>query len=355
MRKRYLLINGVIVAGLLLVLWSQKGNGFVLERAENKMTNNRSVGEVEVVLSLPENNWPEGITIDLQGNIYVGNRRLDGQVRVPEIMKIIPDGTVSLFASLPVTANANEESLLGLAADATGNIYAALHSFDKSVNGVWKITPGGNIQHLAGSEDIILPNALIFDPKGNLYVTDSIAGSVWRFDKNGNGSLWVQHVLLEPWGDSRFGFPLPGANGIVFYPPNLLYVANTEKGMVVQIGIRNDGSPGNVLEVIQDDVILTIDGIAVDAMGDVYGVIPGYLLFNSNPLVKIDPRTKVITQLVPDSEIEMFDVPLSLAFGRGARNSKSVYITNGDLPIIPGGPGAGVIEVGVGSPGYPTK
>ena len=90
------------------------------------------------------------------------------------------------------------------------------------------------------------PNALTFDQRGNLYVTDSFGGAVWRFASGRAGRLharhagqpWARHQLLAPAPDDPFGFPLPGANGIAFAPPNRLYVANTEKGLVAEVPIN---------------------------------------------------------------------------------------------------------------------
>jgi hypothetical protein len=102
--------------------------------------------------------------------------------------------------------------------------------------------------------------------------------------------------------------------------------------------------------------VLTIDGIAVDSKGAVYGAIPGHSLLGTHPLIEIDPSTAEVTPIVTsEDQIAKFDVPLSLAFGRGARDEKSVFITNGDLPIIEGGPGPGVVQAGVGVPGFPPK
>jgi sugar lactone lactonase YvrE len=212
--------------------------------------------------------------------------------------------------------------------------------------------------HLPDSKQMTFPNALTFDSRGNLYVTDSFGGSIWRFDRDGQGELWVQHEVLQS-GDNPVGLVLPGANGIAFFPPNNLYVANTSLGMLVHITINPDGSPGSV-EVAAHDPwkLLSIDGIAVDVHGIVYGVLPGYLVTESSPVVKIDPETGEFTGVVSDQQaVAQFDIPLSLAFGSGARDKQSVYVANGALEFdfIPPVAGPGVVQVGVGVPGYPGR
>jgi hypothetical protein len=63
--------------------------------------------------------------------------------------------------------------LLGLAVDASANLYAAVASFNPATHGVWRITRDGSGARLAGSQAMFFPNALAFDERGNLYVTSS--------------------------------------------------------------------------------------------------------------------------------------------------------------------------------------
>ena len=158
---------------------------------------------------------------------------------------------------------------------------------------------------------------------GNLYVTDSFGGAVWRFPlvdtrrhpAYRTGRPWAEHELLAPAVDDPLGFPLPGANGIGFDRPNRLYVANTEKGLVAQVPINRDGSAGEAVAVATG--LATADGLAVDARGGVHVVIPGHAILGTSPLVLVDPRTGNTTAGVAPDEWGEFDVPLSLAFGTG--------------------------------------
>ena len=47
-----------------------------------------------------------------------------------------------------------------------------------------------------------------------------------------------------------------------------------------------------------------------------------------------------------------FDVPLSLAFGKVGPERDSVFVTNGDLAVPPGGPGPSILQAGVGVDGF---
>jgi sugar lactone lactonase YvrE len=355
MRKYYIVSIAVAITAFIPLLGFQHFHEFLGLRSLLAQPRQLFPGEVEIIMHLPEGDKPEGVALDPHGNIYVGNRRQEGNIRFPEILKITPEGSVSVLATLEATSNPSEESLLGLATDASGNVYAALHSFDPAINGVYMISSDGTVMRFDGSHLIGFPNALTFDPSGNLYVTDSFTGMVWRIDGDGNVEPWIQHELLAPDEEDPFGFPIPGANGIAYYPPNQLYVANTEKGLVARVYIQPDGEAGMVELVSQAFDILTIDGIAVDAQGTIYGVIAGYSLLGSSPLVNIDPHSGEITRIISEDQLAKFDFPLSLAFGRGARDQKSVFVTNGDLPIAEGGPGPGLVQVGIGVPGFPGK
>jgi sugar lactone lactonase YvrE len=206
---------------------------------------------------------------------------------------------------------------------------------------------------VSGSEEIGFPNALTFDPRGNLYVTDSF-GAIWRAPRGGPFSLFVEDPLLAPLPSDPFGSPLPGANGIAFYPPNLLYVANTERGIIARVRIASDEQATSVEPVTAPFAVPTVDGIAMDVQGQIHAVLPGFIPLQTSPLVRIDPATGTVTATVVTLvDMSRFDTPLSLAFGSGPWDVRTVLVTNGDLPIVPGGPGPGVVQVDVGVSGFP--
>jgi len=314
-------------------------------------------GQVETIRLLPDGDSPEGIAVDLDGTVYVGNRPHQDGLLFAEILKISPQGAVSLFATLGATANPLAEGLLGLAIDWRGDVYAALVTFEPESHGVWRIrSDGTESARVPGSEWMVFPNALTFGPTGELYVTDSILGQVWRYSESEMILPWAHHELLQPYPEDPLGIPLPGANGIAFYPPNNLYVANTEKGLIARVPIRPDGMAGTAELVAWDQKLLTIDGIKADVTGNIHGLVPGFSLTGSSPLVRVNPQTGAIADTVSDpDEVAKFDVPLSLAFDVLGLDRKSVLVTNGALriPGLPIGPGPGVVQVGIGVPGFP--
>jgi sugar lactone lactonase YvrE len=364
------------VLGLLALATMITSVGLVAQLVAQAPGDGLAPGEVETVLDLPDGNFPEGIALDGR-TIYVGNRRF---VFVPEestfvtsseILKIAPNGTASLFATFPDTDEFDANGVLGLAIDPDGNVYAALDTRKRASKGVWRIRRDGSMVRLAGSERMEFPNALTFDLAGNLYVTDSEPGEIWRFRPDGTGGPWTRDVLLEPLPFDPLGFPLPGANGIAFFPPNHLYVANTEHGLVLHVSINADGTPsavelvaGNPVpadpsEWIPDFRLWTADGVAVDENGDVHVAIPGFAVVSEltglevSPLVRVDPNSGAVA--LTSTRLEAFDVPLSLAFGKRGADVTSVFVTNGDLFEDARGPGPGVVKAGIGVRGFLGK
>ena len=283
---------------------------------------------------------PEGVAVDKVGNVYVGLAPLG------KIVKFNPKGEVSDFAFLP-PPNPFGIGILGLAVDAPGNVYAGLFSGDEATQGVYKVDRDGNSARLPGTEAITFPNALAFDKRGNLYVTDTIIGAVWRISPDGSVEMWIQDETLV-------GFILPdpgappfpiGANGIA-YRHGSLYVANTTEAQIVRIPVLKDGSAGSPEIFVKDPVELSVlDGIALDVHGNIYGVV-----ITQSKLVKIDAQTKEITTLA--TAVDGLDFPASLSFGTGKGDRQSVFVTNYAIGP-PGGTGPALMKVEVGEPGLP--
>jgi sugar lactone lactonase YvrE len=282
---------------------------------------------------------PEGVTVDKVGNVYVGLAPLS------KIVKFSPTGEVSDFAQLPAPTPFGT-GVVGLAVDAPGNVYAGLASGDVSTQGVYKIYPDGSSERLPGTEAISFANALVFDKRGNLFVTDTIFGAVWRIPRGGSAQLWLHDETLVGFILPAPAPPFPlGANGIAYRRGNL-FVANTSKAQIVRIPVLNDGSPGTAEIFVKDPALLTpLDGIALDVHGNIFA-----LVIAQNKLVRIDAETKDITTLA--TAADGLDFPASLAFGSGKGNRQSVFVTNYAIGP-PGGTGPALLKVEVGTPGLP--
>lgn len=276
---------------------------------------------------------PEGIAVDKLGNIYFGFDPLG------EVWKISPGDTPSLYKAF------GDPGVLGMAVDASGNVYVARETFNPATHGVWRIDKDANAERLEGSEHIIYPNSLAFDKRGNLYVTDTILGAVWRIPRDGVAKLWLQHELLEGLNLPDIPIPFPlGANGIAYRNGNL-YVANTEKAHIVRIPVSGDGSAGEPQIVAAGPALFPLDGIALDVHGNIYA-----LVIAQSKLVRVDLEDGTTTTLATAED--GLDFPASLSFGTGMGNRQSVFVTNFAIGP-PGGAGPGILKIDVGIPGQP--
>ncbi len=310
----------------------------------------------------------EGVAVDKVGNVFVSMRSSPvGPLPLPDqIWKFSPAGEKSKYAEFDSPGGGG----CGLAVDAEGNVYMARNTVPGK--GVYRVEASGKILLLPGTEQIIFPDGLAFDQRGNLYITESYSLSagepggfgqagIWRVPKGGGpAEIWLRHELLTGVYPPRV-FPYPiGANGIIFYH-NALYLNNTDKATVVRVPVQPDGTPGEpgVWAQLQElpgpfsqiGFPLLPDGISMDVHGNVYIAIP-----SREAVVRInatDGSQETIASL-PDFPL---DGPVSLAFGTGKGNRESLFVTNLGYSglLVPGMsfPGPGLIKIEIGIPGLP--
>lgn len=262
----------------------------------------------------------EGITVDKVGNIFVSNSP-DG-----ELWKIAPGAAEpEVFGAIEgINPGEGDLGLIGLAVDAPGNVYGTVVSFtNPAANGVWKFDRRtGEATKAPGSEAILLANAIAFDKRGNMYVTDSALGAVYRIPKPGGpAELWVQDSTLEGTGILGVGIDI-GANGIA-YRQGALYVSNTEQGSIVKIPVRPNGNAGAPSVVVQDEAIFGIDGIAFDVRGDIYAAV-----IAQSAVRKINRGSNTFETLGEGGPGSPVLDTSSVAFGTGKGKRSTLYAVN---------------------------
>ena len=84
------------------------------------------------------------------------------------------------------------------------------------------------------------PNVLTFDQAGNVYISDSFQGTIWRTGAaGGDPTPWVANALLTTSGAPPFG-----ANGLAFNNAGTtLFVCNTGNDTVVQMPVASAATP----------------------------------------------------------------------------------------------------------------
>ena len=301
------------------------------------------------------------VAIDKVGNVYVNVTATNGHV---QIWKYSPAGE-----GPDVVADLGEGTAYGLALDANGDIYAINDGADMGYKGIYRVDhQGGDPVLLPGTEQIVFPNALAFDQLGNLYVTESVSsdgkGGIWRIPKHGEeAEPWLRDPLLTGIGGVLAAFPF-GANGIAFYHGDL-YVANSDKHLIVRIPVHPDGSPGQAdiwkdLEEVPESLLLlrqklpvwAPDGIALDVHGNLY-----VTMVTRAAVVRInaeDHSQETIAVLGPDLNAPLFaplDAPNTIAFGTGKGGRQSLFVTNASFG--PPFPGRGLVKIEAEEPGQP--
>jgi sugar lactone lactonase YvrE len=187
---------------------------------------------------------PTGLVFDNAGNLYVSSDSAPGY----SILKIAPDGTVSIFA------NSGLGGPHGLVFDTAGNLYVA----NMLSNTVVKFTPDGVGTVFAdGTDGLAQPFDVAFDAAGNLYVSNGLGGpagtgSVLKFTPDGVGSVFA---------DSGFH----RAVGLAFDVAGNLYVSNMDSNTIEKFA-----PDGTDLGVFASTGLNWPFGLMFDSAGNLY-------------------------------------------------------------------------------------
>src|SRR5262249_49621444 len=165
-------------------------------------------------------------------------------------------------------------------------------------------------------------NAMTFDAPGNVYVSDSFNGAIWKSGSSGALGLttpWVQDNLLKTTGDPPFG-----ANGVGFNKAqSILFVANTGNDTIVQIPVSG-GRPGT--PKIFTNSINGADGLVIDDQDNLW-----VAANQSDEIVVVDKTGKVIAKLGDFEGLVDDGTPKGLLFPASpdfSRDKKTLFVTN---------------------------
>ena len=273
---------------------------------------------------------PEGIAVDpWNGDVYATGFNPAG----------VPGGQIYVFDSSgrfkhTLRVPASGSALLGL--DFHPHTHALL-VIDFGRGNVLDVDPhtGASSVFMAASGGDGL-NALTFDHAGNVYVSASFTGRIYRTGPAGGPpTVWAEDPPSPPPPADPVpqtlkpsGFPPFGANGLQFNRnESALFVANTANDTIVRIA--NNGGVAGKPEVFTNS-INGADGLMLDEDDNVW-----VCANQADEIVVTDPTGKAIAKL-GDFDGVKNGSPVGLLFPASlARHDGWVYITNLSLDLRP--------------------
>jgi streptogramin lyase len=298
-------------------------------------------GHVETFAVLPAGSTgPEGLTVGPDGNVYVTTFGFNAQGQVP--------GPSQLFVFGPNGRLIRNVAIVGSTAHTLGlgfnPVTGDLIVLDFGAATALKVNPVTGASSLfmtvTGSAGL---NALTFDKGGNLYVSDSFQGIIWRTGPAGGaGTVWLQDPLLTPNGVPPFG-----ANGIEFNNARTtMLVANTANDQIITVPVSNGQSnnPTAGQPAILVNSINGADGIAIDRDDNIW-----VAANQGDEIVVIDPTGKVIAKLGDFEGIGDGGIPEGLLFPASpafSPDGRTLYVSNLalDLRLATGSPASQTID-----------
>jgi sugar lactone lactonase YvrE len=274
-------------------------------------------GDVDLFAVLPlGSTGPEGLVVGKDGNVYVTTFGFNSAGPVTGAGQLyVFDHNGKLIRHVSVAGSTSH--LLGMGFHPTSN---ALLVIDFGAAKVLKVDPN------SGASSVFMTvttppgntglNALPFDSSGNVYVSDSFNGIIWKTGPSGGvATAWVTDPLLTTVGTPPFG-----ANGLGFNKAgNALFVANTGNDTVVKIPViaGNPGTPAVFVNSING-----ADGIILDSKDNLWVVAN-----QADEIVVLDTTGKAIAKLgVPRGLL----FPASLDF---SKDGNFVYVSNLSLDL----------------------
>lgn len=282
-------------------------------------------GKVERFATLPAGALnPEGIAVEPRsGDVYVTGFNPAG-TGPAQIYVFDDDGRFKRT----ITVSPSSSALLGLDFHPTTH---RLLVIDFGAGNVLDVNP------ITGAASVFMPatagdglNALTFDHLGNVYVSASFTGRVYRTGPAGGAPIvWAQDPpppapqTLKP-----NGFPPFGANGLQFNSnESALFVANTANDTIVRIA-NNGGVAGT--PAVFTNSINGADGLFLDEHDNIW-----VCANQSDEIVVVDKTGKAISKL-GDFDGLKDGKPVGLLFPASlVRSGDWIFITNLSLDLRP--------------------
>jgi DNA-binding beta-propeller fold protein YncE len=176
-----------------------------------------------------------------------------------------------------------------------------------------------------GSNSVPAPNGLVFDKSGNLYVSDSFQGAIYRITNAvacapGCSVVTLSHSPLL----ATAGFPPFGANGLALNADETaLFIANTGDDRVLRLDL------GSLAVTVFAESINGADGLAFDSRGRLW------VAANQNDeVVALNAKGRVVARVGEFEGIRNDGTPDGLLFPASlVILDDEMFITNLALPL----------------------
>ena len=277
-------------------------------------------GSVQRFATLPAGTaHPEGIAVDRSGNVWVADFDVTKSAGPGDVLAFQPDG--KLLRHLRPTGSSN--FLLGLDFHPITGAFLVIDFGNKKVIQVDPSTGATTDFATLTPADAAGAglNALTFDTAGNVYVSDSFQGKIWRTGPGGGVmTAWASDPKL-----TTTGVPPFGANGLAFNRAHdTLFVANTGNDSIVQISAAD---PTDV--TVYTNSINGADGLVIDAEDNLW-----VAANQSDEIVVVNLAGRVIAKLGDFDGVDAHGSPRGLLFPASpVLHGGFLYITNLSLDL----------------------
>jgi SMP-30/Gluconolactonase/LRE-like region len=283
-------------------------------------------GDVDVLAVLPDvtpgvPSSVEGLTVGPDDNIYVpsfGFNAVGATTGNAVLFVLKPNGDLVR----KVTIANSSPHMLGLGFNPVNGFLLVLDFGAGKVLHVDPVTGASSVfvGPIAGSG----LNALTFDKLGNVYISDSFNGVIWKTNALGAGlTAWSSDPLLGNGGGTLT--PPFGANGIEFNNAGtVMFVANTAFHQIIQIPVNSGGTAGTASIFITG--INAPDGIAIDRQDNLW-----VCANQEDDIIVLDNTGKVIAKLGDFNGISEKGIVRGLLFPASpafSRDGKTLYVSN---------------------------
>ncbi|HEV8586668.1 MAG TPA: SMP-30/gluconolactonase/LRE family protein [Methylomirabilota bacterium] len=279
-------------------------------------------GQVTRFATLPAGaEHPEGITVDGKGNVYVTTFAVAGTSSGTGQM-FVHDSTGKLLRQVNVEGSST--LLLDLAFHPQTKDLLVIDFGGKQVLSVNPVNGKSKLFTTIPGGAAAGPNVLTFDAAGNVYVSDSFQGAIWRTGpQGGTATAWVQSALL-----TTSGVPPFGANGLAFNNAgDSLFVCNTGNDSVVRIPVASGGAAGTPETFVNS--VNGCDGLIIDESDNLW-----IAANQADEIVVVNPSGRAIAKLGDFGGIDGTGAPIGLLFPASlVRSGGFIYVTNLSLDL----------------------